>query len=450
MPKNQNPPTLTKLRKYLNADALFTTIRGFFKKVKDHRKNHAKIPLVDILMSTFAMFSLKDPSLLRFDERRLNECEAQNLNNIFGIANIPADSTIREALDSVDPKSFRPAYKAVLRNLQRGKALKQMTFLDEYYLIALDGTGTYSSENLGSASCQTKVSKKTGRTVYYQQMLGAAIICPGKKEVIPLMPEMIIPQDGTNKNDCERNACRRWLIEFRREHPHLKVVITEDALSPNAPHIRDLKDHNCRFILGVKPGDHQFLYEHFSKAKDEGRVSSYKYIDPENPKIKHDFVFINQVPLNKSNQDILVNFLVHQEFGPKGFKEFHWVTDFTLTNDNVYQIMRGGRARWKIENETFNTLKNQGYNLGHNFGLGYKHLSENFAIIMMLAFLVDQALQLACPVFKAALKKARRKKYFWENQRSAIKFKVFDSMEMLYITLLCKNKIQNPAINDSS
>jgi len=445
-----NPPTLTKLRKHLNADSLYATIRACFSKVKDYRKNQAKIPLVDILMSTFAMFSLKDPSLLRFDERRLNECEAQNLQNIFGITSIPADSTIRETLDPVNPESFRPTFKAVFRNLQRGKALEQMTFLGNYYLIALDGTGTYSSENIGSASCQTKVSKKTGRTVYHQQMLGAAMVCPGKKEVIPLMPEMIIPQDGKNKNDCERNASRRWLTKFRRDHPHLNVVITEDALSPNAPHIQDLKDHNCRFILGVKLGDHQFLYEYVSKATNEGHASSYECIDPVDLETRHKFLFINQVPLNKSNQDILVNFLVYQEFGPKGFKEFHWVTDFTLTNDNVYQVMRGGRARWKIENETFNTLKNQGYNLEHNFGLGYKHLSENFVHIMMLAFLVDQALQLACPLFKDTFKKAKRKKYLWEYQRSLFKCIVFESMEVLYKALLYGYKIQAPIINDSS
>ena len=450
MSKNQNSSTLTKLRKHLNADALFATIRGGFSKVNDYRNNHDKISLVDVLMSAFAMFSLKDPSLLRFDERRLNEFEAQNLKKIFGITNIPADSTIREALDPVNPELFRPVFKAIFRNLQRGKALEQMTFPGGYHLIALGGTGSYSSENIGSASCQTKVSKKTGRTVYHQQMLGAAIVCPGKIEVIPLMPEMIIPQDGTNINDCKRNASRRWLTKFRRDHPHLKVVIVENAIIPNASHILDIKDHNCKFILGVKPGDHIFLHEHFSKARDEGRVSSYKCIDMEDSETRHDFEFINQIPLNKSNQDILVNFLVYQGFGPKGFQRLNWITDFTLTHDNVYQIMRGGRARWRIENETFNTLKNQGDNLEHNFGLEYQHLSENLAHLMMLAFLVDQVLQLACPLFKANLKKAKRKKYFWEYQRAPFRFIELDSMEMLYKALLYGYEIQVPIIKDHS
>ena len=73
-----------------------------------------------------------------------------------------------------------------------------------------------------------------------------------------------------------------------------------------------------------------------------------------------------------------------------------------LTPDNVDVIMRGGRARWKIENETFNTLKNQGYHLEHNYGHGEQNLSVVFAMLMMLAFLVDQTQQLCCPVFQAA------------------------------------------------
>ena len=98
--------------------------------------------------------------------------------------------------------------------------------------------------------------------------------------------------------------------------------------------------------------------------------------------------------------------------------------------------MRGGRARWKIENETFNTLKNQGYHFGHNYGLGKKHLSAIFAMLMMLAFLVDQTQQLCCALFRSVWKKSGSKKALWENMRSLFKCFKVDSMEMLYSALL--------------
>ena len=94
-----------------------------------------------------------------------------------------------------------------------------------------------SSKKIVAGNCLEKVNKKTGDITYYQQMLGAAIVNPGFKEVIPLAPEFIIKQDGQSKNDCERNAAKRFFGKLREDHPHLPLIITEDALSSNAPHI---------------------------------------------------------------------------------------------------------------------------------------------------------------------------------------------------------------------
>ena len=109
----------------------------------------------------------------------------------------------------------------------------------------------------------------------------------------------------------------------------------------------------------------------------------------EDGKTIHRYRFINQVPLNESNQELLVNFLEYWEIKGDKVRHFSWVTDLTLKKRTVGVVMRGGRARWKIENETFNTLKNQGYHFEHNFGHGKKNLSVNFAVLMMLAFLID-------------------------------------------------------------
>ena len=79
------------------------------------------------------------------------------------------------------------------------------------------------------------------------------------------------------------------------------------------------------------------------------------------------FRFCNGTPLHESHPDELVNVLESWEIHPKGkVQHFSWITDFLLTRDNVWDLMRGGRARRKIENETFNTLKNQGDHLEHN------------------------------------------------------------------------------------
>ncbi len=108
--------------------------------------------------------------------------------------------------------------------------------------------------------------------------------------------------------------------------------------------------------------------------------------------------------------------------------------------------MRGGRARWKIENETFNTLKNQGYHFEHNYGLGEKNLCLVFAMLMMLAFLIDQTQQLSCKLFRAVWTKLKSKRALWERMRSLFKEFAFESMQMLYHAILYGVKFQPPII----
>lgn len=435
-----------RLRKQLNADALFANIRQKFEKIPEFRIGEPDISIPDALMSAFAIFSLKDPSLLRFDSRRENPAERQNLETIYGIKNIPSDTRMREIDDEIDPKKYiAPVFKDVFRHLQRGKALEPMGFYKGCYLLNLDGTGFFSSKKLSAPYCLEKVNKKTGQITYYLQQLGAAIVHPDFKEVIPLCPEMIIKQDGKTKNDCERNAAKRFFKQLRKDHPHLPLIINEDALSPNAPHIRDMEKYNLHYILGVKPGDHKFLFNYVERAVKEGRTTEFILEDKNDPDITHRFRILNNAPLNQSNQDLLVNFIEYWEYSEKAQKAIYhnsWLTDFSLTKENAYTIMRGGRARWKIENETFNTLKNQGYHFEHNYGLGEKHLAVVFAMLMMLAFLVDQTQQLCCTLFQFVWKKLGSKIALWESIRAFFKSFLVKSMEELYTALLYGIKAQ--------
>src|SRR5712691_12386929 len=196
-------------------------------------------------MSACAMFSLTSPSLLACDKQRAEG----HWGTIYGMDHVPCDPHTRERLDPVSPESLRPSFTSIVRQLQRGKALAAMVFLEGHSFVALDGTGDFSSPTIHCASCLHKVHRN-GSITSYHQMLGAAIIHPDVRAVIPLMPEPMIKQDGTAKNDCERNAAKRFIAKLRQDHPHLKFIITEDSLSSNAPHIETLNDHGCHYILG--------------------------------------------------------------------------------------------------------------------------------------------------------------------------------------------------------
>jgi hypothetical protein len=428
------------IRKHLSADALFRLVRSGFAGLPDRRLDDTEISLTDALMSAFAMFSLKAPSLLAFDKERA----AGNVHTIYGIERVPCDTYMREILDPVSPKVLRPVFTSVLRQLQRGKALEAMTFLDGHYLLALDGTGYFSSKTIHCASCLQKVHRNGSRT-YYHQMLGAAIVHPDVRAVIPWMPEPIMKHDGTEKNDCERNAAKRFMAKLRKDHPHLQFMVTEDSLSSNAPHIETLHAYGLHYILGIKEGDHVYLFQQVQAAEHAGQVTYYERHDRAAGVI-HRFRFVNDIPLNASHPDVQVNFIEYWEHSAGKVQHFSWVTDLRVNKRNVYRLMRGGRARWKIENETFNTLKNQGYHFEHNYGHGTKHLSVVFAMLMTLAFLGDQTQQLCCALFQAVWAKLGSKRMLWERMRALFYDYAFASMRQLFEALLYGFKKSGPIV----
>jgi hypothetical protein len=401
---------------------LIRLARRCFEAIPDPRRSPS-FSLPDVLLAGLALFSLKDPSLLAFQRRILD----RNLQTVFGLAAIPSDTQMRAILDEVLPHTLRPLFRAIFRELQRGKVLKEYVFFEGCYLLALDGTEYFNSKTIHCQHCLTR-HHKNGEVSYYHQALGACIVHPDFPEVIPLCPEPIQRADGQEKNDCERNAARRWLEHFRREHPHLGVIVVEDALSSNAPHIRDLKKARCHFLLGVKRPDHVHLFEQFDTLVAANQVGIVEEDNAKTGKTTY-YHYVEGLSLNEANQEIQVNLLVALEVDQEGkVVQWAWVTDLALTAKNVSLVALGGRTRWRIENETFNTLKNQGYHFEHNYGHGEKNLCVVLMMLMMAAFLIDQVQQMSNDMFQKAWKKKGPKSALWEAVRNL--FAVFEVSSM--------------------
>jgi hypothetical protein len=191
----------------------------------------------------------------------------------------------------------------------------------------------------------------------------------------------------------------------------------------------------AHFIIGVNPGGNSSLFDWVKGIELEThQVKTKKEI--------LEFRFCNKIPLNDANHDLEVNFIdcAVKNLAGKSMGHFSWVTDFVVTKQNVHELSRGGRARWKIENETFNTLKNQGYNFEHNFGHGNKHLCHVFGILMFLAVFIDQLQQRCCGLFQAAVKKAGSKARFWRRQQSIFTELYIASWEDLFLWMVDRSK----------
>ncbi|MCB1080530.1 MAG: transposase [Chlamydiia bacterium] len=331
------------------------------------------------------------------------------------IDRVPSDTYMRGRLDLLSMENLAPAYKKLFALVQRHKALEPYSYLDGYYLISIDGTGHFSSRKVSCKNCCIKEGRDR-KVTYYHQMLAAVMVHPDLKEVIPFCPEPINKGDGSTKNDCERNAAKRLIERMRREYPKLKMMVVEDGLASNGPHIRELEKAHMRYVLGAKEGDHPFLFDWVAHSE----TTEYSHQDSEG--IIHKYRFINKVPLNDANFNLRVNFLEYKEVSSRGVKRFTWVSNIELTKNNVYQIIRGARARWRIENETFNTLKNQGYRFEYNFGHGTENLCTVMGLMMLLAFLVDQIQLLCCAVYKRAKQLSGSFQNLWNRMRGLLEF----------------------------
>jgi hypothetical protein len=248
------PSFCPKGRKYLSAEALFRVGRSGFDPIADQRGGDATMALTDALMSAGAMFSRQSPSLLAYDTQR----GEGHLHPIYGLARVPCDTSRREMLDPICPESRRPVCTRVFRQLQRGQPLELMVFRIGHSRLTLDGTGYFPPQTRRCASCCQKIHRH-GAVTYSHQMLGAAIIRPDVRTVLLLRPAPIVQQAGTEKDDGERKPVKRFIARLRKDHPPLKLIVKEESLRSQAPHIETLQAPHLHDMLGVKEGTHAAL-----------------------------------------------------------------------------------------------------------------------------------------------------------------------------------------------
>lgn len=379
------------------------------------------------------MMFLQDPSLLEFQQALQDATNNNNLKTIFSVYSIPKDSQMRTILDIHPYDPLLDVFSDFFRDLQRGKYLEPYRFLSDYYLITLDGSEYFSSEKIHCDNCLTKETKGDGIN-YYHQILQPALVYPGRRIIIPLAPEFIRNTDGTDKQDCEINAGKRIIKKIRKAHRQLKMIIVADSLYSKQPFIEDLKEQRFSFILVAKPNDHKVMMKHLHGLKELRGLSQLTFTDEKGR--QHLYEWENNVALNGNRNSIKVNFFEYSII-VKGKVTFHysWVTDIPIDENNIVQLVKAGRARWKIENEGFNTLKNQGYHLEHNFGHGKQYLSEAFFVLNLIAFFMHQIFELTDRLYRKCRGKFSARIEHFSNFRSVLRYTIFHSWEhfLIYI-----------------
>ncbi len=384
-------------------------------------------------MSGLACLYFQEPSLLQFQTAMEKTYHQNNLHTLFDVKTIPSSKAMKEILDNQNSEQFQSIFKEMVQRRQRGNQLKQFDLLPGLKICSLDETQYHTSESIHCDGCLSANKDKDDKpTRYYHTALQAAIMHPDVKQVIPIGVEPIQNGDGAKKQDCESNAAKRLIPKIRQSFPKMGFIMTGDDLFSRQPMIETVLDNRYDYFFVAKEKSHPFMMAWLDTHRPLNEV---KDIEEKGRRVIYQWM--NKVPLNGGDEAIEVNFFRKKTItlDPMG-KEIacrieSWITSLEVTTKLVRLFVQGAKTRWKVENECFNTLKNQGDHLTHNYGHGERHLAFNFYQLTLLAFTLHQIAELCDMADQACRKVTNSKRSLWEKLRTLINFHRFESLEHL-------------------
>jgi hypothetical protein len=413
---------------------LIGRLRTCCETFPDKRRGaNVSYPISDIGMAAFSVFFMQSPSFLAHQQRLRDGHGRSNGETLFGLSQIPSDNHIRTMLDPVEPALLYPAFDAALTELERSGGLNAFHRLGDRTLIALDGTEYFGSNKIHCAQCSKRL-RSNGKTEYFHAMLGASIVAPGHAHVVPLEPEFITPQDGAEKQDCENRAAHRWLAAHGHQYAHLKPIYLGDDLFAHQPLCEAVQAAGGNFLFVCKPATHTLIQEYVTGVALESFTERVKR---GRTWVTHRYRWITGVPLRDTKDALAVNWLEVEIVDAAGKLAYRnsFITDLPVTRQNVAELAVCGRARWKIENETFNVLKTGGYNLEHSFGHGKQNLAALLVVLNLLAFGFHTVCDLAEDVWRLARAKAGSRARFFSRLATITEYLIFSSWDELLETL---------------
>ena len=428
-------------------DTLVDSFRQRLESLPDKRTGkNTRYGMEDAALSAFSVFFTQTPSFLEFQRTMEKNKGKSNAQKLFGVHQIPSDNHIRDLLDPLKPALINPVFEQAFQMIASGGQLNGFRGIEDNLLIAMDGTEYFSSNRIHCPHCSTRTSK-LGETRYFHSVVTPVIVSPHRSQVIPLVPEFVIPQDGHHKQDCETAAAKRWLDQHGAKYSPLNVTVLGDDLYCHQPLCQLLLAQQFNFILTCLPTSHKTLYEHVEgvnlptviQTRWTGKIAE-----------THTYRYLNGVPLRDGEDALVVNWCELTVTGAGGKVIYHnsWATNHLITAETVITIVRSGRTRWKVENENNNTLKTKGYNLEHNFGHGKQHLASFLASLNILSLLFHTVLDLLDDKYKLLRAYLPSRKTFFNDLRALTRYLVFDSWDHLLTFMIQGLELDLP-INSS-
>jgi hypothetical protein len=435
----------------LTFDEIVRLFHQRLDQLPDHRQggNNTTYEIKDAALGASAVFFTQSPSFLTYQKQMEEMKGRSNATTLFGIERTPTTPQIRNLLDPVPPEELYPLFRTMLEALAEDGQLDRFRAFNDNLLLPLDGTQYFSSQKIHCDQC-SRQQLTNGQILYSHKVVTAVVVHPDLAQVLPLEPELIRPQDGQTKQDCEIAAAKRWLKRCGLAYAVYKMTLLGDDLYAHQPFCQEVLANKLNFIFVCKPDSHQKLYEwlDFLQAKPGETLPTLtrRYWNGQFAEI-WTYRYINQVPLRGGQNALDVNWcelsIIREETGQQLYLN-SFVTNYQIEADNVEAIVEAGRTRWKTENEGNNVLKNRGYHLDHNFGHGHQHLSATLLTLNLLAFFFHTILHLIDNRYQRLRAHLGARRTFFNDIRTLTRYLCFDSWDHLLNFMLAQLELDIP------
>lgn len=368
-------------------------------------------------MASITMFLFREGSRNVFNKNRRFETFIKNYERTFGLR-LPHMDAVEDVLRALQPDELEKLKACLVSALIEKKVFHKFKFLGKRFIIAIDGTGLYNYEAKHCDQCLHKTSS-SGKTTWFHHVLEAKLVTSNGMAISVGTEWIANGEDQFDKQDCEQKAFKRLAVKLKKIFPRLPICITADGLYPNQHFFTICQDNGWDFIVTLKDGCLPALQEeiklllpitnaslqHSTTEKNVTTTQTYRWIN----ELQHKNIILHwieckeeiQTTLNTSNQKIETTYFVH-------------VTNLPITRETACLISEGGRLRWRIENEGFNTQKNGGYNIEHKYSRASFEALKNYYQCLQIAHIISQLVEKSIAI-AALLKDKTGIAYMWQK-----------------------------------
>lgn len=390
----------------------FPSLHGRLELVADPRKRR-EYQMSELIWAGVSLFLFKQGSRNGFNNSRAEGKFRQTYQRLFK-RRMPHLDAVNSLFTQISSQEMELLKVHLVSQLITKKVWHRFRFIHRYFTVVIDGTGVWTYDQ-DPGDCIHKTSKN-GRVSYFRNVLEAKLVTSNGMAISLCSEWMTNPDGGYDKQDCEQKAFKRLAARLKKSFPHLPICIQADGLYPTKPFMEICRNNDWRFLVTLQDGNLKSVQKEIAGLlEDRSKERPYQALVPDKCQtITRNYAWFQglcyagiHLSWIRCEEEIK-----QHKTGKTKLVKFVYITDLPVGRANVAEVISTGRNRWCIENQGFNTQKNQGYELEHKFSHQNHNAQTNWYQCLQIAHMINQFIE----------KSAEFMTHIQTNSKRSIKF----------------------------